>query len=125
MGPAAAEPMKESPLAQLYPNVDWGRLFAKLGELQRRDYDWSVEVRAIAAPAMLVFADADAVEPSHMVEFFGLLGGGQRDAGLDGSLRPVARLAVLPGLTHYEIAADPAVAAAVTPFLEAPMPGAS
>ena len=69
---------------------------------------------------MLVFADADAVRPDHIVEFYGLLGGGRRDAGLDGSLRPVARLAVLPGLTHYTIASDPALAAAVLPFLEAP-----
>jgi len=33
----------------------------------------------------------------------------------------VARLAVLPGLTHYTIGADPAVAAAVNPFLDAPI----
>ncbi|MBO0690161.1 MAG: alpha/beta hydrolase [Candidatus Dormibacteraeota bacterium] len=122
MGPAAAEPMRESPLAQLYPDIDWGNLFAKLGALQRREYDWSAEVRAIVAPAMLVFADADAVRPAHIVEFFELLGGGQQDAGLDGSRRPVAQLAVLPGLTHYTIASAPAVTAAVTPFLNAPVP---
>jgi pimeloyl-ACP methyl ester carboxylesterase len=120
MGRAAGETMKQSPLAQLYPHVDWPTLFAKIGELQRKDYDWSADVRAIEAPTMLVFADADAVRPAHIVEFYGLLGGGQRDAGLDGSLRPVARLAVLPGLTHYTIAADPALAAAVIPFLESP-----
>ncbi|MDR0360742.1 MAG: alpha/beta fold hydrolase [bacterium] len=122
MGPAAADPMKQSPLAQLYPDIDWGNLFAKLGDLQRRDYDWSAEVQAIAAPAMLVFADADAVRPAHIVEFFELLGGGRHDAGLDGSRRSVAQLAVLPGLTHYTIASAPAVAAAVSPFLNAPMP---
>jgi pimeloyl-ACP methyl ester carboxylesterase len=119
MGPAAGEPMKQSPLAQLYPHIDWGALFGKIGDLQRKDYDWSADVRAIEAPTMLVFADADAVRPAHVVEFYGLLGGGQRDAGLDGSLRPVARLAVLPGLTHYDLAADPALASAVIPFLEA------
>lgn len=124
MGPASGEVMKQSPLAQLYPNVDWLALFGKIGELQRRDYDWSADVRAIASPTMLVFADADAVQPAHIVEFFGLLGGGQRDAGLDGSGRPVARLAVLPGLTHYTIGADPAVATAVIPFLEDPAGGA-
>lgn len=122
MGPAAAGPMRQSPLAQLYPDVDWANLFAKLGDLLRRDYDWSAQVRAIAAPTMLVFADADAVRPAHIVEFFELLGGGQVDAGLDGSRRPVAQLAVLPGLTHYTIASAPTVAAAVTPFLNAPMP---
>jgi len=121
-GPAAGEVMKQSPLAELYPHVDWPTLFGKIGDLLRKDYDWSADVRAIAAPTMLVFADADAVRPAHFVEFFGLLGGGQRDAGLDGSLRPAARLAVLPGLTHYTIGADLAVAAAVNPFLETPLP---
>ena len=121
MGAAAAEPMRQSPLAQLYPDVDWARLFAKIGDLQRRDYDWSAQVRALQSPTMLVFADADAVRPAHIVEFFGLLGGGYRDAGLDGAGRPVARLAVLPGLTHYQIGSDPALAAAVVPFLAAPM----
>ncbi|MFZ0218296.1 MAG: alpha/beta fold hydrolase [Candidatus Dormiibacterota bacterium] len=122
MDAAAAEPMRQSPLAQLYPDVDWGRLFAKIGDLQRREYDWSAQVEALQAPTMLVFADADAVRPAHIIEFFGLLGGGHRDAGLDGTGRSVARLAVLPGLTYYQIGSDPALAAAVLPFLRAPMP---
>jgi pimeloyl-ACP methyl ester carboxylesterase len=123
MGPAAAAGMKQSPLSQLYPNVNWSVLFTKLSDLLRKDYDWSREVAAIKAPPMLVFADADAVRPQHIVEFFGLLGGGQKDAGMDGSGRPVAQLAILPGLTHYNISSSPALAAAVTPFLDAPMPG--
>jgi pimeloyl-ACP methyl ester carboxylesterase len=123
MGPAAGERMKQSPLSQLYPNVNWPVLFTKLGDLLRKDYDWSKDVAAIKAPTMLVFADADAVRPAHIVEFFGLLGGGQKDAGLDGSGRPVAQLAILPGLTHYNISSSPALATAVAPFLDAPMPG--
>jgi pimeloyl-ACP methyl ester carboxylesterase len=122
MGPAAAAGMKQSPLSQLYPNVNWAVLFTKLGDLLRKDYDWSKEVAAIKAPTMLVFADADAVRPAHIVEFFGLLGGGLKDAGLDGSGRPVAELAILPGLTHYNISSSPALATAVSPFLDAPMP---
>jgi pimeloyl-ACP methyl ester carboxylesterase len=118
MGPGAAEGMKKSPLAQMYPKVNWAVLFTKLGELLKKDYDWSKEVAAIKSPTMLVFADADAIRTAHMVEFYGVLGGGQRDAGLDGSLRPVAHLAILPGLTHYSISAAPALAAAVTPFLD-------
>jgi pimeloyl-ACP methyl ester carboxylesterase len=122
MGPAAGGGMKQSPLSQLYPNVNWSVLFTKLGDLLRKDYDWSKEVAAIKAPPMLVFADADAVRPAHIVEFFGLLGGGRKDAGLDGSGRPVAELAILPGLTHYNISSSPALATAVIPFLDAPMP---
>ncbi len=124
MGPAAGEPMKQSPLARLYPNVDWARLFGKLGDLLRRDYNWSAEVRAIESPTMLVYADADAVRLAHVVEFFGLLGGGLKDAGLDGSGRPPGQLAILPGLTHYDISAAPALATAVTPFLDAPLSAA-
>ena len=119
MSPAAAAGMKQSPLSQLYPNVNWSVLFTKLGDLLRKDYDWSKEVAAIKVPPMLVFADADAVRPAHIVDFFGLLGGGQKDAGLDGSGRPVAQLAILPGLTHYNIGSSPALAKAVTPFLDA------
>jgi pimeloyl-ACP methyl ester carboxylesterase len=86
----------------------------------RKDFDWSKEVAAIQAPTMLVFGDADAVRPEHAVEFFQLLGGGRKDAGWDGSGMSHARLAILPGLTHYNISSSPALAAAVTPFLDAP-----
>jgi pimeloyl-ACP methyl ester carboxylesterase len=120
MDEASGEVMKQSPLAEVYPNIDWCRLFGKIGDLQRKDYDWSAEVREMKVPTMLVFADADAVRMDHIAEFFGLLGGGQHDAGLDGSRRPATRLAILPGLTHYAIASDPAVPAAVIPFLDAP-----
>jgi len=119
MGPAAAAPLQQSPLAERFPNVDWPMLFTKLGTLLRQEYDWSKEVAAITAPTMLVFADADAIRLTHVVQFFGLLGGGQRDAGLDGSGRPPGQLAILPGFTHYDISAAPALAAAVSPFLDA------
>jgi hypothetical protein len=69
--------------------------------------------------AMLVFADADSVRPAHIVEFYGLLGGGLRDAGWDGSARPTARLAILPGTTHYDIYAAPGLTPAVIAFLDA------
>ncbi len=124
MSPAAGEQMKQSPLAKRFPHVDWPVLFGKLGDLLRKNYDWSKDVAAIKAPTMIVFADADAVRPEHIVEFFHLLGGGQRDAGLDGSQRPAAQLAILPGLTHYNIGSSPALATAVTSFLDAPMPRA-
>ncbi|MCU1315345.1 MAG: lipolytic enzyme [Candidatus Acidoferrum typicum] len=122
MGPAAGEQMKQSPLYKLYPNVNWAVLFTKLGDLLRKDYDWSKEVAAIKASTMIVFADADAVRPEHVIEFFGLLGGGQKDAGLDGSGRPANQLAILPGLTHYNISSNPALGVVVTPFLDAPVP---
>ncbi len=122
MGPEAGKFMKESPLSQLYPDVNWTVLFTKLGNLLRQDYDWSNGVAAIKAPVMITFADADAVRPEHVTEFFGLLGGGQKDAGLDGSGRPINQLAVLPGMTHYNILAFPMLANLITTFLDLRVP---
>ncbi|PYQ07552.1 MAG: alpha/beta hydrolase, partial [Acidobacteria bacterium] len=74
MGPGAAEPMKQTPMYQLYSRLapkpdDWPVLLTKLGDLLRKDYDWSKEVAAIKAPTLLVFGDADAVRTAHAVEF--------------------------------------------------------
>jgi pimeloyl-ACP methyl ester carboxylesterase len=128
MGPAAAEPMKQTPMYPLYARVaprpeDWPLLLTKLGELLKKDYDWSKEVAAIKAPTLLVYGDADAVRTAHAVEFFELLGGGKKDGGWDGSGVSNARLAILPGLTHYNVFSSPTLAATVTPFLQAPTPG--
>jgi pimeloyl-ACP methyl ester carboxylesterase len=119
MGPATGEMLRHSPLGQPYPDVDWPGLFTKIGVLQRKEYDWSKDVAAIKAPTLLVFADADSLRPAHIVEFYGLLGGGQRDAGWDGSGRSAAQLTILPGRTHYDIGATPALATTVIPFLDA------
>jgi pimeloyl-ACP methyl ester carboxylesterase len=75
-------------------------------------------------PVMIVVGDADSVRTAHAVEFFELLGGGQRDAGWDGSGRPDSRLAILPGTTHYDIFSTPTMASTVAPFLDAPVAGA-
>ena len=82
------------------------------------DYDWSAEIPGLSMPVMLVVGDADGLPPSHAVEFFGLLGGGMRDAGWDRSQMTRHRLAMLPGVTHYDINVVPALSAAVIPFLD-------
>jgi len=127
VGPSLAEPMKQSPNYKVYSHSaprpqDWPVLLTKMGALLRQPYDWSKGVALIKAPTMLVFADADAVRPEHMIEFFQLLGGGKKDGGLDGSGISNARLAILPGLTHYNIFSSPALVPTVTPFLDVPMP---
>ena len=99
-------------------------LLTKLGSLARQNYDWSKEVAAIQAPTLLAFGDADAVRTAHAVEFFELLGGGQKDAGWDGSGVSNARLAILPGLAYYNAFSSPALASTVTPLLDAPTAGA-
>lgn len=122
MGPEMAEPMKQGPPYALYAKIapnpdDWNTLIAKTAESLKVDFDWSEEVAALDMPVMLVFADTDSIRPAHVAEFYGLLGGGLRDAGWDFSYRPVARLAVIPGATHYDILASPVLAPAVLPFL--------
>jgi pimeloyl-ACP methyl ester carboxylesterase len=118
MGPEAAKTMKESPLSQLYPEADWPSLFTKLGNLLRREYDWTKGVAAIKVPVMLIFADADSISTEHAMEFYRLLGGGQKDAGWDGSNRTISQLAILPGMTHYNILTHPMLATIVTTFLD-------
>jgi pimeloyl-ACP methyl ester carboxylesterase len=124
MGPAFAEAMKPSPLYEVYSRVaprveDWPVLVDKMGTMLRQDYDWSPEVAQITAPVMLIYGDADSVRPAHIAEFYALLGGGLRDANWDGSARPVARLAILPSHTHYDIFFSPDLINAVVPFLDA------
>jgi pimeloyl-ACP methyl ester carboxylesterase len=53
----------------------------KTGDLLRRPYDWSEEVRQLDTPTLLVYGDADSIPPAHAAAFFALLGGGLRDAG--------------------------------------------
>jgi pimeloyl-ACP methyl ester carboxylesterase len=118
-----AEAMKETPMYQLYSSIaprpeDFPRLLTKIGEAMKVDFDFSKEIASLKTPTMVVAADADIFPPAHAVEMFELLGGGLRDGGWDGSGRPKSRLAILPGLTHYTLFSDPALAATVIPFLD-------
>ena len=107
---AAAEFMKDTPMYELYQRVaprpeDFGRLLDKMGESMAKDFDFSEEVRGLRVPTLIVAADADMAPPSHYVEVFELLDGGQRDGGWMGEGRPKGghALAILPGLTHYNL----------------------
>jgi pimeloyl-ACP methyl ester carboxylesterase len=129
VSPAAAEAMKQTPMYQLYSRLaprpeDWPRLLSKIGDAMQRDFDFTKQVAGIRSPTMIVAGDADIFPPAHAVEVFGLLGGGKKDGGWDGSGRSNARLAILPGVTHYTIFSDPALAAAVIPFLDGPQSAA-
>jgi pimeloyl-ACP methyl ester carboxylesterase len=130
LGPGAAEMMKQGPIYPAYTAVaprpdDWPVLVEKMGDLVRRDYDWTEDFAAIQTPVMIVVGDADSVRTSHAVEMFELLGGGKGDPGWDSADMPNARLAVLPGTTHYNSFLSPLLAPAVTVFLDEPMPGAT
>lgn len=117
--PMIAADVSKSPLASLYPSVNWETVFRKTGELANRPFDWSAAVATIKAPTLLIFADADIIRPEHIVEFYKLLGGGQRDAGLDGSLRSPNRLAIIPNTTHMTILGSAAAMQFASAFLKA------
>jgi len=122
MGPASADALKQTPMYQSYVKQapkpeDWPKLVTKMSALIQKDYDWSKEAATIKLPVLLVSGDADGVMPGHMVEFFKLLGGGLKDAGWDGSGRPVSQLAIIPGQTHYNIFMAPALLDVIAPFL--------
>jgi len=123
MGPDTADALAQTPIFEAYRQVaprveDWPVLVRQVAEVVKIDYDWSAEIPGLQVPVMLVVGDADGLPPAHAVEFFGLLGGGLRDAGWDRSGMTPHRLAVLPGVTHYDINAVPALSAAVIPFLD-------
>jgi pimeloyl-ACP methyl ester carboxylesterase len=123
---AAAEFMKDTPMYRLYQQVaprpeDFPRLLDKMGESMAQDFDFSEEVRGLQVPTLIVAADADMAPPSHYVEIFKLLDGGLRDGGWMGEGRPKGghALAILPGLTHYNMASSPLFAAVTLDFLDA------
>jgi pimeloyl-ACP methyl ester carboxylesterase len=123
MGPEFAEPMMQTPMYEVYSKIaprveDWQTLVTQLTDLIKRDYDWSAEIPRLSMPVMLVIGDHDGLPPRHAVEFFELLGGGKRDANYDRAGMTPHRLAILPGITHYDINVAPELAAAVIPFLD-------
>ena len=99
---------------------DFPVLVEKLKELDATEFDWSQEIEAIAAPTLLIYGDADVIQPEPMVELFRLLGG-----GVPGDLTglPKARLAILPSTTHVGVMnrAD-WLLPMITEFLDEPMP---
>lgn len=123
VGAAMAGAMKETPMYKSYaavaPNPDeFPKLLDRMGELMKKPYDWSDEVKGLEMPVMLVFGDSDMFRPEHVVDFYQLLGGGLQDAGWMRENMSRNRLAILPGRTHYDIFLAPEMVATVRPFLD-------
>jgi pimeloyl-ACP methyl ester carboxylesterase len=123
MGPESTDFLMQTPMYEVYKQVaprveDWPVLVKQLTDALKVKYDWTAEIPGLAMPVMLVIGDADGIPPSHAVEFFGLLGGGKRDANWDKSGMTHHRLAILPGATHYDINVFPALSATIIPFLD-------
>jgi pimeloyl-ACP methyl ester carboxylesterase len=126
---ASVEFMKDTPMYQHYQEVaprpdDFGRLLDKVGASMAKDFDFSDDMRGLKVPTLIVAADADMAPPSHYVEMFKLLDGGLRDGGWMGEGRPKGghALAILPGLTHYNLGVSPLFATVTLAFLDGPQP---
>ena len=122
---AAAEFMKDTPMYEVYHRVaprpeDFPKLLDKIGAALAKDFDFSEDVRGRKMPTLIMAADADMAPPSHYVEMFKLLDGGLRDGGWMGEGRPKGghALAILPGLTHYNIVYSPLFAETALAFLD-------
>jgi pimeloyl-ACP methyl ester carboxylesterase len=120
---AMADMMKDTPMYKSYVAVapdpaEFPRLLDRMGELMRTPYNWADDVKKLQMPVMLVWGDSDMMRPEHMVEFYKLLGGGQRDAGWQREHMSKNRLAILPNQTHYDMCLSPALAPTVLPFLD-------
>ncbi len=130
VGAAMADAMKETPMYISYAAVapkpqDFPRLLDRMGELMRKPYDWSDDVKKLQMPVMLIYGDSDMIRPDHIVRFYQLLGGGLRDAGWMREHMSKNRLAILPNLTHYEVFMSPMLAPTVLPFLNGQSTGPS
>jgi pimeloyl-ACP methyl ester carboxylesterase len=115
----------EQEYLRLAPNPgDFPKLVEKLVTLDSTPFDWEGDVRAIAAPTLVMLGDSDVVRLEHAVELFNLLGGGVM--GDFGGL-PRSQLAVLPGTTHYippgsgVLDRSDWLLAMIGPFLDAPV----
>lgn len=118
--------MKDTPIYTSYVAVapdpdEFPKLLDQMGALMRQPYDWSADVAKLTMPVMLVYGDSDMIRPEHMVKFYQLLGGGLKDAGWQRENMSKNRLAILPGVTHYDMAVSPQLVPTVLPFLDGAM----
>ena len=115
--------LKTSPVPEAWPTF-----VSKVRHLVTSDYDWTAGVAALRIPTLFLVGDADGLRLAHVMEFFGLLGGGQGDGDLSGL--PRSSLAVLPATTHVGWAPPyhgimtrtHLLLPILTEFLDAPMP---
>ena len=123
VGAAMMPMMKETPMYTSYVAVaprpdDFPRLLDAMGAFMRKPYNWADDVKRVTAQTLLVYGDSDMIRPEHQVEFYKLLGGGQRDAGWQREHMAKNRLAILPDVTHYEMFMSPALPRTVLPFVD-------
>lgn len=126
VGAAMAEQMKATPMYQSYAAIapdpaEWPKLLDAMGEWMRTPYNWEADVKKLTMPVMLIYGDSDMYRPEHEIKFYQLLGGGLKDAGWQRENMSKNRLAILPGVTHYDMFVSPQLPQAALPFLDGKM----
>jgi pimeloyl-ACP methyl ester carboxylesterase len=107
---------KQWPEPQRFP-----QFLDKMGKMMGASYDWSADVKRLPMPVMLVFADNDSVSQKHIAEFFALLGGGVKEPGWQNTQLSKARLAIVPGYSHYNFVTATELAPIVDKYLADPL----
>jgi pimeloyl-ACP methyl ester carboxylesterase len=93
----------------------------KMGKMLGASYDWSADVKKLPMPVMLVFADNDSVSQKHIADFFALLGGGMKEPGWRNTQLSKARLAIVPGYSHYNFVSAPELSPIIDKYLADPL----
>src|SRR5256714_1997797 len=124
---ATAENMMQTPTGKFSEQWPEPQRFPpfldKMGKMMAASYDWSADVKKLPMPVMLVFADNDSVSQTHIAEFFALLGGGMKEPGWQNTQLSKARLAIVPGYSHYNFATSPELAPIIDKYLAEPLTG--
>ena len=122
---AMAEHMMQTPTGKF--STQWPepqrfpQFLDKMGKTLGASYDWSADVKQLPMPVLLVFADNDSVSLKHIAEFFALLGGGVKEPGWQNTRLSRARLAIVPGYSHYNFVNAPELAPIIDKYLADPL----
>jgi pimeloyl-ACP methyl ester carboxylesterase len=93
----------------------------KMGKMLGASYDWSADVKKLPMPVLLVYADNDSVSQKHIADFFALLGGGVKEPCWQNTQLSRARLAVIPGYSHYNFITSIELAPTIDKYLADPL----
>jgi len=125
VGAAMAEVFTQMPtgiFATQWPEPQrFPQFLDKMGALLGASYDWSTDVKNLPMPVLLVFADNDSVSQKHIAQFFSLLGGGMKEPGWLNTQLSKARLAIVPGYSHYNFVNAPELAPIIDKYLTDPL----
>jgi len=125
VGSAMAENMMQTPTGKFSKEWPEPKRFAafldKMGEEMGEDYDWSADIPKLSMPVMLVYADNDSISIKHQAEFFALLGGGVKEPGWQNTQLSRARLAIIPGYSHYNFMTSTELPPIIEKYLADPL----